>query len=189
MIENYSTYEVNLGNWKLVSDGKSFSFPVDTIIDPETLLTLSPEQIDLPEGKEFILVNPQGEEFARFESMEGDLGTLTPLPAVESTADARSIILSTLRDAEEQLIVINTALARMSKEESEQSNKSVVLEQISNVGAKVAVAEETGESTAGETALLFETVTIEEDEGMFMKIVSLPLRAARYVTILFGGNR
>ncbi len=190
VIENYSVYEVNLGDWKLVSNEKPFSFPVDTIIDPEASLTLSLESIGLPRGKEFMLLNPQGEEFVRLEGMGGNLPLPTPSSSTDSAADARDIILAQLKDTEEKLLVINKAVARMSAQEREQSRESndVALEQIDKKNS-VEVAEKTTEGTMSEAALLIETVIVGEDEGMFVKIVLLPRRAARYITTFFGRDR
>ena len=189
VIENYSTYEVNFGDWELVSDGKTFSFPIDTIIDPKSSLTLSLESAGIPRGKKLALLNPRGGEVARLEEDASGKPIFNPASSAAAAAADRAAITSKLREVEQKLVAINTVLARMSVQESNHPRESVALEQTGVTAGRAENEEEKAEDIMSETALLVETVTIEQNEGMFMKIVSLPLRAVRYVGTLFRGNR
>ncbi|KND46752.1 MAG: hypothetical protein AB201_02850 [Parcubacteria bacterium C7867-006] len=69
-VTNKSKSEINLGDWSLVSDKKSFVFPADTLIPSGEKIVFADEITGLMDG-EVKLLNPLGKSFAVYTSNIG----------------------------------------------------------------------------------------------------------------------
>lgn len=168
VIENRSSYEVNLGGWKLSGREKSFEIPSSTVVGARSSVTFSRALFGLPIGSSLSLVDPAG-GIAAHEEEPRDKSS-----SKEVEVGRLSIELAT---ASRELKSVSGKLAELQKAAPP---KPIAPKPKSDPGIP--------STEVPQSALLVETITIENDNGLFQKIIGVPVRVFQFISNIFGGG-
>jgi hypothetical protein len=162
-ITNKSTYEINLGGWKIFSNDTFFTLAKDTILPSKETLSLPGSITKFSDTGNIFSLHSPSDTFL-FEPLIGNLETISKI----STSTKIQELQSLLNEKKKELALYT---GEIKKEENKFSSiAGVVAMDFKEDGQNIASSTEAKETTA---------LVLNADRGIFEKILSAPARAWR----------
>ena len=180
-ITNNGKVEANIGNWKIKSIQKEFTFPQDTIIGANSKITLSKEDFDNGSSTTMIsLNNPSGWEVTY--SGITDIGTknISLASSTENNQNKTSAVDSNIVTVDAEKLV----------QKYKQKLVSVKQDVVAENFKKSNIIENSDDNLQNntdiiQTASVLDTVASSSKESIWSKIINTPINAIKSFTRMF----
>jgi hypothetical protein len=182
-VKNQSSYEVNLGEWRIFNGRSDFTFPKDTILMQKGEITLSRETLGFTSDFDHVeLFSPAKRRVSAFKLKKVDL--VKP----DNTAKVTSATSSNQASVAVSLLVLEQKLLEAKKSLELQTVKppkvitthtAVVVEPLGGLASKLKADIHTENKSEQPTTDIIQV--IEKPKSIFRNILNAPVRGFRYL--------